>query len=394
MNVAWQILWFIVAVGLLVTVHEFGHYWVARRLGFKVLRFSVGFGKPLWKKVAGADRTEYVVAALPLGGYVKMLDEREGPVDPAELHRSFTRKPPWQRIVVLLAGPAFNIAFAILVLWGMFWVNGTHRAAGRRRRGDARLACGALPGSLLAMRSSRLNGSTVTGQSDVVFGLLDAMSTDGSATLVLKSSEGDTRTARIEIADAQQRLKLTEPAELFRGLGFEFWEPFALPQLGEVTQRRPGGQGRPSERATSSCPSMTRPASFRHLSEPIASACRREPVDPLSPRRARAEPARHADRRRRWMARRVGRIQVEYRRAGGREISREHAPAHRPRPGERAPGRNGEGLGHDCTAGTAGVADAHRQRLVQESERPAVDRRIRRRVGHATASTRSSAFWC
>src|ERR1700743_448909 len=120
----WKLLWFIVAVSLLVTVHEFGHYWVARRLGFKVLRFSVGFGKPLFSKVAGADRTEYVVAAIPLGGYVKMLDEREGPVPSADLHRSFTRKPPWQRILVLLAGPAFNIAFAILVLWGMFWSKG------------------------------------------------------------------------------------------------------------------------------------------------------------------------------------------------------------------------------------------------------------------------------
>src|SRR5687768_13738456 len=124
MNIAWYLLWFIVAVGLLVTVHEYGHFWVARRLGFKVLRFSVGFGKPLFKKVAGPDRTEYVVAALPLGGYVKMLDEREGPVEPHELHRSFTRKPPWQRIAVLLAGPAFNFAFAILVLWGMLWVSG------------------------------------------------------------------------------------------------------------------------------------------------------------------------------------------------------------------------------------------------------------------------------
>jgi len=124
MNFAWYLLWFVVAVSLLVTVHEFGHFWVARRLGFKVLRFSVGFGRPLFKKVAGVDRTEYVVAAIPLGGYVKLLDEREGPVPPEDLARSFTRKPPWQRIVVLLAGPGFNILFAILVLWGMFWVNG------------------------------------------------------------------------------------------------------------------------------------------------------------------------------------------------------------------------------------------------------------------------------
>jgi len=74
--------------------------------------------------VAGADRIEYVVAAIPLGGYVKLLDEREGPVEPHELARSFTRRPPWQRIVVLLAGPAFTILFAVLVLWGMLWVNG------------------------------------------------------------------------------------------------------------------------------------------------------------------------------------------------------------------------------------------------------------------------------
>src|SRR2546429_2173141 len=115
MNLVWYALWFVVAVSLLVTVHEFGHYWVARRLGFKVLRFSVGFGRPLISRVAGADRTEYVVAAIPLGGYVKLLDEREGPVPPAELARSFTRKPPWQRILVLLAGPAFNNIFPILV---------------------------------------------------------------------------------------------------------------------------------------------------------------------------------------------------------------------------------------------------------------------------------------
>ena len=76
MTLLWTLLGFIVAVSLLVTVHEFGHYWVARKLDFKVLRFSVGFGTPLWKKVAGADRTEYVFAALPLGGYVKLLDER------------------------------------------------------------------------------------------------------------------------------------------------------------------------------------------------------------------------------------------------------------------------------------------------------------------------------
>jgi len=121
MEFSWNVLWFIVGVSLLVTVHEFGHFWVARRLGFKVLRFSEGFGKPLLKKVGRApDYTEYVIAAVPLGGYVRMLDERDGPVSTADLPRAFASRPPWQRILVLLAGPAANILFAILLLWGMF----------------------------------------------------------------------------------------------------------------------------------------------------------------------------------------------------------------------------------------------------------------------------------
>ena len=115
-----SLLAFIVAISLLVAVHEFGHFWVARKLGIKVLRFSIGFGKPIWGRRFGADRTEFVVAALPLGGYVKMLDEREAPVEPAEVSRSFNRKPLWVRSAVILAGPLFNFLFAIAAYWLMF----------------------------------------------------------------------------------------------------------------------------------------------------------------------------------------------------------------------------------------------------------------------------------
>lgn len=121
-NVLYSLAAFIVAIGVLVTVHEFGHFWVARRLGVKVLRFSIGFGRPLWKRTFGADRTELVIASLPLGGYVKMLDEREGAVSPAELHRAFNRKPVATRIAVVLAGPLSNLLFAILAYWLMFVV--------------------------------------------------------------------------------------------------------------------------------------------------------------------------------------------------------------------------------------------------------------------------------
>jgi len=111
---------FIVAIGVLVTVHEFGHFWVARRLGVKVLKFSIGFGKPLWKRTFGKDETELIVAALPLGGYVKMLDEREGEVAAAELTRAFNRQSVKTRIAIVVAGPAFNFLFAIIVYWAMF----------------------------------------------------------------------------------------------------------------------------------------------------------------------------------------------------------------------------------------------------------------------------------
>ena len=238
MSVVWYVLWFIVAVSLLVTVHEFGHYWVAKRLGFKVLRFSVGFGRPLWKRVAGADRTEYVIAAIPLGGYVKLLDEREGPVPPEELHRSFTRRPPWQRIVVLLAGPFFNIGFAVLVLWAIFWVGGVT---------EVKPVIGEVVAGSVAERAGvraqdeivAVDGERVDGRSDVIFGLLDAVSDDGNVQLTVVSPQGARRDALLVVADRAERRKLTEPAALLEGLGLRFWQPSIPPVIGEVTEGGP-----------------------------------------------------------------------------------------------------------------------------------------------------------
>jgi regulator of sigma E protease len=116
---------FIVAIGILVAIHEYGHFWVARKLGVKVLRFSIGFGRPLWSRQAGPDEPEYVIAAIPLGGYVKMLDEREAPVDPAEVHRAFNRKPLWVRSAVVVAGPLANFLFAIVAFWGVLTLGET-----------------------------------------------------------------------------------------------------------------------------------------------------------------------------------------------------------------------------------------------------------------------------
>lgn len=115
-----SVFFFIVALGILITIHEFGHYWVARKMGVKVLRFSIGFGKPLWTYRGKADNTEYVIAAIPLGGYVKMLDEREAPVASHELNRAFNRQPLRSRFAIVFAGPLFNFLLAILVYWAIF----------------------------------------------------------------------------------------------------------------------------------------------------------------------------------------------------------------------------------------------------------------------------------
>jgi regulator of sigma E protease len=116
------VLAFLVTLGVLIVVHEFGHFRVARACGVKVLRFSVGFGRVVWRRQAGPDATEFVVSALPLGGYVRMLDEREGPVAPGELHAAFNRKPLWQRAAIVAAGPVANLVLAVLLYAAAQWI--------------------------------------------------------------------------------------------------------------------------------------------------------------------------------------------------------------------------------------------------------------------------------
>ena len=111
----YSVVGFLIAIAILVAVHEFGHYWVAKKLGVKVLAFSIGFGKPIFSKKSGADNTEYILASIPLGGYVKMLDENEGNVAKSEKHRAFNRQPIWKRTCIVAAGPLINFLFAILV---------------------------------------------------------------------------------------------------------------------------------------------------------------------------------------------------------------------------------------------------------------------------------------
>ena len=123
----WALAAFIVLLGVIITVHEWGHFFVARRCGVHVIRFSIGFGKPLWMRT-GRNGTEYVVAAIPLGGFVRMLDEREGEVPPERLHEAFNRKPVAQRFAIVAAGPLVNLLFAVLVYWALFIVGSQQMA--------------------------------------------------------------------------------------------------------------------------------------------------------------------------------------------------------------------------------------------------------------------------
>ncbi len=120
MTIVITIVAFLVALGSLIVIHELGHYFVARLCNVKVLRFSVGFGKAIWMKPLGADRTEWVVAAFPLGGYVKMLDEREGAVAREDLPRAFNRQSVWRRYAIVAAGPIANFLLAIVLYWILF----------------------------------------------------------------------------------------------------------------------------------------------------------------------------------------------------------------------------------------------------------------------------------
>ena len=227
-----SLLAFAAAISILVAVHEFGHYIVGRWAGMKVLRFSVGFGKPLWSKVAGEDQTEYCIAAIPLGGYVRFLDSRDGPVAPEDEGRAFNQRPiPW-RIAVLLAGPAFNFIFAILAYWLLFagGIETLQPAVGEVQ-----------PGSY-AERAGLQFGDRIIAVGDVeakdwettVVAMVQTMVDDGRVPLTLESTDGWLRSATIDVGDDATRL--TEPGLLFDGLGFAVWQPPAI--IGELS---PGG---------------------------------------------------------------------------------------------------------------------------------------------------------
>ncbi|MDZ7596677.1 MAG: RIP metalloprotease RseP [Thiobacillus sp.] len=225
MSTLYTILWFLVAIGILVVVHEFGHYLAARLAGVKVLRFSVGFGKPLLSRRWGHDQTEWVLSALPLGGYVKMLDEREGEVPAAEVHRSFNRATVWRRIGIVSAGPIANFLLAIVFYWALF-LNGLPAIKpmiGEPPAGTPAAQVGLAAGDEIR----RVNGKDTPSFQDLRLNLMRAGVAGDALTLEL----ADGRSVQLDAAPMQ-----TENLEhdILRPLGIVRYDPVLDPVIGKL----------------------------------------------------------------------------------------------------------------------------------------------------------------
>lgn len=228
MGILTDVLAFVVAIGVLVIVHEFGHFWVARRVGIKVLRFSVGFGRPIWSRI-GRDGTEYAIAGIPLGGYVKMLDEREGEVPEEQKAYSFNRKPIWARNLVVVAGPVFNFLFAILAYWAIFVIGSTELrpVIGKVIEGTPAATAGFQRGDQL----QAVGGEATPGWDNVLMALLDKGTGPGRLAIRVKTAKGTEVTRYL---DLNKSGPLGEDADVLAKLGFRPWIPRIEPKVNQV----------------------------------------------------------------------------------------------------------------------------------------------------------------
>ena len=217
----------IVTLGVLITVHEFGHFWVARRLGVRVLKFSIGFGKPLWRRVGG-DGVEYIIAMLPLGGYVKMLDEREEAVPAAELHRAFNRQSLRTRAAIVLAGPLFNFLFALAAYTLMFMVG----VPGTRPLLDAPKAMSpaALAGFAKGDEIIAIDGQETPTLSAALLALVDRAMSGEVIQVEVRDADERPRVRNLDLRDAPPG----DEMRVFERAGLVPWQPVLPAVIGQV----------------------------------------------------------------------------------------------------------------------------------------------------------------
>ena len=235
MSILSSILGFVVAIGVLVTVHEFGHFWVARRLGVKVLRFSVGFGRPLWRTRAGRDKVEYVIGAIPLGGYVKMLDESEGEVAASEVHRAFNRQSLPVRFAVVSAGPVFNVLFAVIAYWSMFMlgVSGLNPIVGEVVPSSLASEAGFESGQEIVRIADRETHSWES----VIQGIIGGSLSGEPLPVTVDDSSRGTRHLRLDLSSVA--LDDLTRGQFFDRLGFKPMPPDFAPRMGKVNNGEP-----------------------------------------------------------------------------------------------------------------------------------------------------------
>ena len=226
-----SIWWLLVALGLLITFHEFGHYWVARRMGVRVLKFSIGFGKKLWSRTA-RDGTEYVIAAIPLGGYVKMLDEREGEVEETDLDNAFNRKSVWARIAIVIAGPGFNLIFTLFAFWLMFLVGIPESRPVIGEVSGIAASAGIEPGD----RIVAVDGSTTDTWSHAMLGLITPALDRENVTVELERADGERRQVELDLGGLDSDFQEEKTLE---GIGITPWRAKLPAIVGEVSPDSP-----------------------------------------------------------------------------------------------------------------------------------------------------------
>lgn len=230
MNLFEYIIPFIIALGVLIFVHELGHYLVARWCGVKVLRFSVGFGQPLLRWSVGRDRTEWVLAAFPLGGYVKMLDEREGEVPAQDLPRSFNRQSVWRRFAIVSAGPLANFLLAIVLYWGLF-AAGTEELRPRVALTETTSTIAANAGVREGDTVVSIDGQGVRSWSDLRWLLLRAVLDGREAIVVVRGEYSGERPLRLDFRGVSVD---DSDEDLVARVGIRPWRPMIPPIVGAV----------------------------------------------------------------------------------------------------------------------------------------------------------------
>lgn len=228
---------FIVAITILVAIHEYGHYWVAKTLGVKILRFSIGFGKPFYTKKFGKDNAEFVLAAIPLGGYVKMLDEREADVAPADLDRAFNRQHVAKRFAIVFAGPFFNFIFAIFAYWAMF-VNGTPGIT--PIVGDVSKDSPAhISGLQTGDKIISINGVDTPIWDVALNEFVPVVLGKSKAEIIVEVESGSRSTVNLDFTGSTKDL---ETEGLFSILGFKPWRPFITSRIAKVLENKPAAK--------------------------------------------------------------------------------------------------------------------------------------------------------